>query len=232
MTHSPELQAAAYLAGELSRSERQGFEDHLIDCDECWAEVEAGRRGQTSVESLRELAPSHLRLAIRAGVTGRSPKRSRKRRPMLLAAAGLAVSASIATAVIVSIQPSDPAAIKAAVSGYAVGRLPGSATPTDPAPDLSSMHLTPVGAGAGRIGDMQAAAYTYRDPAGRRLMIYTTTTAFPMPAGAQLLDGPDGAWLTHREGVMLLFSRRPHELLILGEDDELVHHAAVALDVM
>lgn len=232
MTHNPELQAAAYLAGELSEPAQQRFEDHLLQCDQCWAEVEAGRRGQTAVESVRELAPAHLRAAIRRSSLGDASERPRKRKTVLYAAAVLAVLAGTSAAVVVSFQQRDSSAIAAAVTGYTDGRLPGATMPKEPAPDLSSIRLAYAGAGMGRIGDMQVTGYAYRDLAGRRLIIYASTKGFTMPPKAQLFDGPRGPWMTHRDGVMLLFSRHPHELLILGEDDELVHDAAVALDVM
>jgi hypothetical protein len=205
----------------------------LLECEECWTEVEAARRGQTAVELIREFAPPHLRASVRRTSAGGSPGRRRTRRIALVAAACIILTAGIATTlVVISAQPSDSAAVAAAVSGYTEGRLPGNAMPSDPGPDLSSMEMKQVGAGTGRIGDMHVTAYAYRDPTGRRLMIYTSSTAFTMPDRAELLDGPDGAWMTHREGVALLFSRRPHELLVLGEDDELVHHVAESLDLM
>lgn len=231
MTHNPELQAAAYLAGELSESAQQSFEDHLLRCDQCWSEVESGRRGQTAAESIREFAPAHLRAAIRRRVTN-GAQRPRRRRTALYAAAALVLLAGISTAVVVALPPRDSSAVAAAVAGYTEGRLPGATMPKEPAPDLSSIRLDYAGAGAGRIGDMPVTAYAYRDAAGRRLVLYTSTKAFEMPPEAQLFDGAQGPWMTHRDGVMLLFSRHPHELLILGKDDELVHDAAVALDVM
>ncbi len=163
---------------------------------------------------------------------GGTSERPRNRKAALYAAAALVLLVGISTAVVASFQPEDSSAIAAAVTGYTHGRLPGATMPREPAPDLSSVRLSYAGAGAGRIGDMPVTAYAYRDSAGRRLLIYTSTKAFPMPPKAQLFDGPRGPWMTHRDGVTLLFSRHPHELLILGEDDELVHDAAVALDVM
>lgn len=233
MTHRPDVLAAQYLAGELAEPAGQSFEDHLIDCDQCWAEVEAGRRGQTAVESLRELAPPHLRAAIRRSVGTDQEQPLRERRLIVWIAAALAVVAGIATAGVVVTRPRpEPAVIASAVAGYTEGRLPGSDMPKAPAPDLQAIRMTEVGAGAGRIDDALVTAYAYRDSVGRRLMVYTSTKAFQLPSDAHMLEGADGPWMTHRDGLMLLGSRDPHTLLIVGEDDELVHDAAVVLDVM
>jgi anti-sigma factor RsiW len=232
MTHKPEPTAAAYLAGELSESERESFEDHLVECDECWAEVEAGRRGQIAVESVRELAPSHLRSAIRKSVSTDGSQRLPSRRRVLFAAAALVLVAGISAGTFAALNRPESTAVAAAIAGYTDDRLPGNAMPKGPAPDLSPLRMTQVGAGAGRIDDIPVTAYAYRDPAGRRLMIYTSTEAFPMPQRARPLDGREGPWMAHRDGIAVLCARDPHELLIVGEDDELVHDAAVAMDVM
>jgi len=66
--HDPQRAAAAYLAGELDRRQREQFEAHMLDCDGCWREVTAGRRGRALAESLREVAPQQLRERIRATI--------------------------------------------------------------------------------------------------------------------------------------------------------------------
>jgi hypothetical protein len=57
MRHDPERMAAAYLAGELGRRQRERFEAHVLECDDCWREVGLGRRGRALAESMREVAP-------------------------------------------------------------------------------------------------------------------------------------------------------------------------------
>src|ERR671910_740635 len=56
MRHEPERLAAAYLAGELGRRQRERFEAHMLACEECWQEVGLGRRGRALAESIREVA--------------------------------------------------------------------------------------------------------------------------------------------------------------------------------
>ena len=76
-------------------------------------------------------------------------------------------------------------------------------------------------------------AYAFRDPSGRRLMVYIRERAFPMPDGSQHLEeGSDGPWIAHHNGVAVLCARYPHERLIVGKEDEVVRAAAESLDVM
>jgi hypothetical protein len=233
--HDPELTAAAYLAGELSADERERFEQHLIDCEACWKEVDAGRRGMTAVEGARELAPSHLRERIRKAIGKRTPAKPRNAvRIRLLAAAAVLILGAGGSAAFLALRDtgSEPRAIAAAISGYTTSRLPGSSTTESPAPDLSSLHLTEVGAGAGRLGGVAVTAFMYHDESGRRLMVYVGTRSFPAPDGATPLHGEAGPWVYHRDGVAVLCARHPHELLIVGKDETLVRAAATMLDVM
>lgn len=66
--HDPERNAAVYVSGELSRRAVHWFEHHLLDCDDCWREVAAGRAGRRLAEEAREPAPAGLRDRVRAAV--------------------------------------------------------------------------------------------------------------------------------------------------------------------
>ena len=230
MTHNTEIASAAYLAGELSEDERKSFEQHLLECDDCWTDVDEARRGQAAVETLRELAPLHLRAAVRRS----SPLQpsAQRHRIMLAVAAAVALVAGIGAGIVLARRPADPAVIAAAFDGYMNDELPGSAMPKTEAPDLSELRMTDMGAGAGRIDGVPVTAYAYRDATGRRLIVYVGIAAFPMPRNAHMLHGKTGPWMTHRDGIALLCARHPHKVLIVGEDDALVTSAAEALDVM
>ncbi len=235
MTHNPEIDAAAYLAGSLDADERERFEEHLLSCEECWSEIDAGRRGIQNAEQAREFAPRHLRDHMRHVLAEETrPKVRRVPTARWLVAAVAVVMVAAAGVGVWSpwSQPDQPVAITAAVAGYVDSRLPGSATPDAPAPDLSALRLTEVGAGAGRLGALPVKAYAFRDASGRRLMVYMGTKEFPMAMGARPLNGSDGPWVARHEGVSVLCARYPHELLIVGKDNALVHAAAEALDVM
>jgi anti-sigma factor RsiW len=233
LTHDVEPTSAAYLAGELPDDEGKEFERHLLECDECWAEIDKARRGLVAVESLREPVPAHLRAAVRRriGATPIAPTPHRHR-VALAVAAGLAVVAGTTAGAILLRRPGESAVITSAVGGYLSDELPGAAMPKTPAPDLSRLRMTDMGAGAGTLDGMPVTAYAYRDDTGRRLTVYVGTTAFPMSRSAHMFHGRSGPWMSHHDGVAVLCARRPHRVLIVGEDDTLVMAAAEALDVM
>ena len=95
MRHDPQRTAAAYLGGQLPRRHRDRFEAHLLACEACWREVQAGRRGRALAEAAREVAPQHLRERVRATIeaTPLSPPRWRPRR--WVAVTALAVAADL-----------------------------------------------------------------------------------------------------------------------------------------
>ena len=235
MTHDAELKAAAYLGGEFTSEEREAFEAHLLECEECWREVESATRGRRAAERVREVAPGHLRERVRYALVSRDegPDRRPPRMRLLLAAAVFVVVAGALSVWVVPNRGSgEPAVMDAAVAGYAASRLPGASTPADPGPDLSEIRLTAVGAGAGDLAGLPVDAYAFRDQTGRRLMVYIGHRPFPMADGARTLNGTEGPWLARHEGTSVLCARYPHELLIVGKDETLVRDAAKALDVM
>ncbi len=235
MKHDPALTAAPYLAGELERSERDRFEEHLMHCEDCWAEVRSARQGLTAVERTRELAPAHLRERVREAVRSAQMavgKRRWKRTHTVATASAIAAIAAVSVLVVVQVRPPRPDPISAAVSDFKANRLPGSTAPLTPAPDLSAIRLTVMGAGDGRLEGMAVTAYAFRDATGRRLIVYTAAHAFPALQGGHPLGGAKGPWMVHRDGTFVLRARYPHQVLVVGKDDGLVHDAAVVLDVM
>ena len=251
MTHDRAADAAAYVAGELDHSACDDFENHLIDCEQCWAEVEAGRAGRAIAEAGREVAPVHLRDSIRALVAaaplGSAPLGAareqapadpvigtaieRRRVPGRLLVAAASVALLLAGLVVATHRPEQPSAIRAAVAGFREQRLPGRGIPLAGAPDLGRLSMRSIGAGSGSLEGQQVTAYAYRDDQGRRLLIYVSDEAFPTARGAVRQGSADGPWIVETDEVTVLCARRPHALLVLGEDTTLVRAAADALDV-
>lgn len=66
--HDPEGAAARYLGGAMRTRGRRAFEAHLMDCEDCWEEVQVARLGRALAESGRELAPHPLRERVRGVV--------------------------------------------------------------------------------------------------------------------------------------------------------------------
>jgi Putative zinc-finger len=221
----------AYLAGELASEQREAFETHLLTCDRCWSEVDAGRRGRASAEEAREPAPAPLRERVYDAVAAQRP--GYRRRSQVLVAAAVVLLAAVTTAVIArAVGPTDqPLPIAMAVAGYRDDRLPGSGVPQREGPDLSALRLVETGAGTGHLAGQPVTGYAYRDNIGRRLLIYLSDQPFPMPAHADHGGGPSGAAVARHRGVAVLCSRSPHTVLILGEDERLVWQAATTLDL-
>lgn len=100
-----------------------------------------------------------------------------------------------------------------------------------PAPDLEALRLTHTAAATGDLDGQPATAHAYRDPAGQRLTIYISDRSFPVPHDAHQPAGPTGPWTIAQQGVTVRCASTPQELLVVGEDQQLVNAAADALDV-
>jgi hypothetical protein len=234
VNHDPTA-VAAYLAGELAGRPHSDFEEHLLACEDCWAEVELGRRGRQLAGRAAETAPPQLRqrLVDQFGpgpVTRHRSTPRPDRRQLLLtgaAAAGLAVLGLVAA---VLVPDRSPAAIAAAVSEYRADRLPGAGIPATSAPDLSSLGLRQTAAAAGELAGVPVTGYAYRDQLGRRLLVYVTGDSFATPSNAARYEGGD-AWLSRDHGVSVLCGRQPHSTLVVGGDEKQVTDAAEYLDL-
>ena len=240
MRHHPEGDAARFLGGAMSVQQRDAFSGHLLRCPECWNEVDQARRGRSVAESMRTAAPPALRDRIRAlvdaecqSVPAAAPRPWTAARRWALPV-GLSTAAAAAIALIVSVGggTADPPSLRHAVADFSAQKLPGAQLPDERAPDLSQLALQPVGAGGGSYAGLDVDGYAYRDPAGRRVVVYVSDEPFPEAPGAQLLAGEDGPWVVKRGDVTVLCARLPHALLVVGQDDELVLSTASALGVL
>jgi len=248
MRHDVERNAARFLSGDMRLRDRDRFSLHLLECSQCWSEVEQARRGRRIVEATRTAAPAALRDRVRGLVeadavrgNNAAPMRTRRlARPRWLAGrrwlvpAGVPVAAAAVVALILTLGggTSEPPSLREAVADYTAQRLPGAQLPQQRAPDLSQLRLQPVGAGGGSYAGLDVDGYAYRDPAGRRLVLYLSDKPFPQAPGAERLAGKDGPWVARRGDVVVLCARQPHALLVVGQDDELVRSAASALGVL
>jgi hypothetical protein len=204
---------AAYVARELPADRRADFERHLLECEDCSAEVELGSRGRQLARLTREVAPAGLHERV-AGAVDRGMRR-RRRATVLVVAAAAGVLAIVGVL---------------AVADFRAQRLPGGGAPASPPPDLVQLGLSPIAAGVGRLAGRTVAAYAYSDGAGRRLLIYESAEPFATPAEASRYEGGD-AWLTRLDGVSVLCSRAPHRTLVVGQDEEQVTDTAEYLEL-
>lgn len=242
MSHDSERDAARFLGGDMGPQDRDRFSVHLLECAHCWSEVEQARRGRRVAEATRTAAPAALRDRVRGLVEAdavaydtRAPRRIQGRvgaRWLLQAGVPVAAAAILALILTFGRGTNEPPSLRKAVADYTAQRLPGAQLPHLRTPDLSRLRLQPIGSGGGSVAGLDVDGYAYRDPAGRRVMLYLSDKPFPLAPGAERLAGEDGPWIAQRGDVVLLCARQPHALLVVGEDDELVRKAASLLGVM
>ncbi len=232
MRHDPERAAAAYLAGELGPRSRERFEAHMLGCDDCWGEVKAGRQGRALAESLREVAPQHLRERIRATIAAAPAPRRRRLRVRMPAMLGVtAALAALAVAggflAVRAHAPDQPAPITAAATAYRAGV--GAWTPTAQAPPARQLgNLTWRGSGTGELAGLPVVAHTYQDPAGRSVLLLVAGRSFPQAHGASHLP-TDTVWTAKVDGLALYCADHPAPSLLLGDDRAEVLAAAQRL---
>ncbi|MQA85756.1 MAG: hypothetical protein GEV03_14325 [Streptosporangiales bacterium] len=236
MRHDPERMAAAYLGGELSRRRRERFESHMLDCDACWGEVSAARRGRTVAETLREVAPQRARERIRA-LTAIAPEPSPGRRlrmgfPLVLAT-GVALVVLLATAGAGLLwygpaRETEPAPLATAVAAYHEPGGDWAATSTaPPVPRIDGM--TWRGTAQRSLGAQPATLHLYEDDAGHRLLVVRSPRPFPEAVHAELVgSGPD--WLARIDSsAVFCADRAGWSWLAIGETRGQVLAAGEAL---
>jgi hypothetical protein len=208
--------AAAYLAGELGRRQRERFEAHMLACDECWREVGLGRRGRALAESMREVAPQRLRERVRATVAATPPAGRRARRGVLAATTMAVIAAVVAGGLLLAQRPAQPPAIAAAVAGYRSGGTvwTGAAEPP-PARRLGDLQWR--ASGRGDLKGRPVLAHTYQDAAGHRVVLLQADRRFPEAAGARLMPG-GVTWIAEVDGVVVFCADRPAPSLVVGQD--------------
>jgi len=225
MAHDPAALAATYLGGELGRRRRERYERHLLECEDCWREVQAARRGRALAESVRELAPQRLRERVRATVEATPPHdhpwwsgataTPAGRGRVLAAVALVAVVALAAGGLLGRARPAQPETIAAAVASYQAGDRWAPTAAPPPARRLGDLELRR--SGQGTLGGLPVTAFVYQDAAGHRVTLLQAGRSFPMAAGAR--HQPTAAvWLAEVDQVVLLCADRPWPSLVVGQD--------------
>lgn len=227
MRHDPEWNAAAYLSGDMSRRRRKGFEEHFLDCEDCWSEVDLGRRGRFLAETARGLAPQKLRERVRMSVEATPVPRRRWRRLALgTSAIALAAVTSVAALDWTLNAQQQPQEIAVLVADFKSGRaLESTAARTLPKQlgDLRLQHSR-----AGRVHGVHVTAHSYVDPAGHEVVVYQTDRAFPVAEGAEHAARGD-TWTAEVDGAVLFCADHPVPSLVVGDDLEEVTLAAAEL---
>ncbi|MGH2808120.1 MAG: anti-sigma factor family protein [Actinomycetota bacterium] len=225
MTHDSEKQAASYLGGEMSTRRRVAFEQHILECEDCWREVAAGRTGRAIGESARELAPQSLRELVRASVAA-TPVPRRGRRWALAAAATLLTGTVAAVGITSSLTtPGQPRELRTLLSNFEGERAFTRSEPSLPK-RLGDLRLR--GADVGRVGSLEVVAHRYTDAAGHVVVVYQADDEFPVAAGASH-DPTEATWTATIDGMHVFCSDKPIPSLVVGDDAPEVELAAQEL---
>ncbi|MGH2693226.1 MAG: hypothetical protein ACRDJJ_00275 [Actinomycetota bacterium] len=226
MSHDPERSAAEYLGGSMSRRRRRSFEAHILECEDCWSELELGRSGRTVAEAGRELAPQFLRERVRASVEALESRPHRLRWRM---SAGLVVVAAVALSAVLWIADGgQPPAIDAILADFH-GQAPLSAGAPARLPDrLGDLRLVEVR--AGDAAGLPVVEHTYEDAAGHVVSVYQSEARFPVAQGADH-SARAPTWTARPEGTVMFCSDSPIPSLVVGDDRREVIMAATELDL-
>ena len=210
MRHDPERLAAAYLADELGDRRKERYEAHLLECEHCWREVRAARRGRLLAESLRQVAPPGVRDRIRA-VTALAPEPPPRRRPpprALLTTAATVVLIVLMTTVALVLgdridRHAQPGPIAAAIAAYQSPSPSGTAVPNRP-PVAAIGALTWRSTTRHDLAGLGATLFWYADGAGHRLLIVRSPRPIPTAHNARPLSAATTGW-TATSGTAVLF---------------------------
>ncbi|MDQ3985171.1 MAG: hypothetical protein M3280_01550 [Actinomycetota bacterium] len=222
MRHDPERNAAAYLGGLLSSRKRRKFESHIVECEDCWREVDSGRRGRAVAESGRELAPQVLRERVRAAVESVKP---RPKRRWAFGVVALAAAVAFGSLFLASL-PSQPETIEAVLATFGEKRTFGH--PIEPVLPHTLGDLTLTRSEAGRFEGLRTTAHYYVDGAGHEVVVYRAKDEWPVALGAEH-DSESHTWEAEADDLTLFCASDPAPFLIVGDDSREVHLAAATL---
>jgi hypothetical protein len=221
--HDPARDASLYLGGMMSRRGRRRFEHHIIRCEECWQEVEVGRRGRALAESARELAPQDLRELVRSTVAATATPRRRVALGLWVGALAAGVAALVVVALV--LQPGQPREIEVLLADFRAPELDRQAA-ADLPERLGDLELGEVR--RGRVGDMPVVVHDYADPAGHTVSVYQSNRTFPVAEGAEHA-AIGQTWSATVDGTVMFCADRPVPSLVIGDDAREVRLASLEL---
>jgi anti-sigma factor RsiW len=192
----------AFLAGEFDPADARRWDEHLLECEQCWRAVREDRVGRQAAELLRQAAPAGLadrvrfavELAAAGSTSSRPPRRGARRRWRRLVGAGILALGMVVT-VAVLLVPGGRAGMPAAVT--AVANYAETVPPPAQHPAAgTSPQAAPVEVGAAvtiTVGGQPIVVRTWR-LGGTEAVVAVSGQPFPMPPGAQGMSGGGMAW--------------------------------------
>jgi len=203
---------AAFLAGDLDRAAAREWDEHLLECEQCWRAVREDRAGRQAAGLLRQPAPDGLAdrvaFAVELAAVGAAaphlPRRTVRLRRSWLAATG-AFAVGLAVTLLVLLVPGGRTGMPASVA--AVARYAGTMPPPAHQAGLATGNqAAPVAVGhpvTMTAGGQHITVRTWR-LRGTEVVVATSGQPFPMPPGAQGTSGGGMAWVA-RAGKLSLY---------------------------
>ncbi|MGH2750128.1 MAG: hypothetical protein ACRDK3_04550 [Actinomycetota bacterium] len=226
MKHDPEKAAASYLSGEMRGRRRDTFEAHIMDCEDCWTEVQLGRAGRSVAESGRELAPQDTREQVRAIIAALPASHRPWRMGWRTTVMTLGAVVVAAMGYIGLTSSHQPEVIDAVVADYRAPSHVGVVVEANLPTRLGDLrYLTSY---ATTVENMDVVAHAYEDSAGHEVVVYQAEATFPVADGAE--HSSNGrTWRAATDGVVLFCADRPIPSLVVGDDEREVALAAEEL---
>jgi hypothetical protein len=203
----------AFLAGELSDEDERRFDQHLLECENCWRAVQADRAARFALEKLREPAPAGLRDRVTLAI-GRAdpeahpvkaPQRSIDRslrqamaRPVVRLVAAASLLIALAAGSLAWLEGNGGRADPPQVAAVAAMMTPGSS----PAKALrSGEHMVIAGQ------ELAVRAYVM---GGKETIVATSSQPFSVPHSSHVLSGASPtAWMATRGRLSMYGVNRP-----------------------
>jgi hypothetical protein len=196
----------------LSDADERSFDEHLLQCEECWRAVQADRAARFALEKLREPAPAGLHDRVALGVTiaaadAPTPKPHPRRpfdvrrtveRPLvrLLAAASVLIVLAAGTFAWLEArgQPAEPPQVAAVAAMMTPGSSPAKAL-------RAGEHMVIAG---------QALAVRAYVMDGSETIVATSARPFFVPRSSHVLSGPaPKAWMATKGRLSMYGVNRP-----------------------
>ncbi len=190
MNHD-ETHLAAYIAGDLSGTEEDAFDVHLLDCATCSRAVDEDHRGHRLVAALRAPLADNTRVRLESALLAARPlSRVEFGRKVLLVAAVLVIIVGVGVG---------------SVRLWGHQNSPSASTPIAVVTDLivsdSGLEAAPT---------VQSVTID-----GVTVVVARSATAFAMPTNSRPAEnGSVDTWLVERDGVNVVCINGDHPLLV------------------
>lgn len=212
----------AFLSGDLEKADARQWDEHLLDCEQCWRAVREDRDARRAAERLRQPTPPGLADRVRfavelAAAAETCPRQQDHRRGSLKRAplaAGGAVTAALAILALVFLPSARHPAMPPAVA--AVARYAQALPPPGQQEWVTGSPGRPVEVGrqvSVMAGGQRITLRIWR-LASIEAVVAISSRPFPMPPGARGASGTGMAW-SARLGTVELYC-------LNGQQSELV----------